>query len=229
MVSRSETRGGRSNPVLPREWPGAGTLTGMKEGRKTARGRRRRRVQLLTVAAVALASVAASCGSNDPELTFPGPTNHLEVGVARVQQGDRYSVGMEGTICLDQPGTVQLTGVRLVRPHGLRVTGFGLRPNPNWKPVRIAGTGNFLGEDPTPLRQLGYTGKVIDAACVPHKPVGYELGVRLLKTAHGEASAAAWTVIYRSGGAMKAFNIPFSLKLCRDVSADDRPCRRFPL
>lgn len=219
----------RDNPVLQRVWAAVGTLTAMKEGRKTARGGRRLPVHLLTFAVVAASSAAGSCGFNDPELAFPAPTSHLDVGVARVQQGDRYSVGMEGTICLDAPGTVRVTAVHLVRPHGMRVAGFGLRPNPNWKPVRIAGTGGFLGEVHTPLRQLGYTGRVVDVACAPGKPIGYELAVRLVKTTAAEASAAAWIVSYRSDGDMKTFKIPFSLRMCRDASSEAPPCRRFPL
>lgn len=172
----------------------------------------------------------ASCGAEVPALVFPSTPNPVQLGVARTHKGDGWSIGMEGTICLDKPGSVEVTGVSLVRPHGVRVIGFGLRPNQNWKQTAPPGTSEFLGEVRTPLRRMGYTGRTVDAVCNLKTAAGYELAVRLLKTTSNEAGAAAWKVSYVSNqGSRGTLMIPFALKLCRERSADAKSCRRSPL
>jgi len=173
--------------------------------------------------------LVASCGAGAPALIFPGTPNHVQLGVARTHKGDGWSIGMEGTICLDKPGSVEVTGVSLIRPHGVRVIGFGVRPNQNWK-LTAPGTSEFLGEVRTPLRGMGYTGRTVDAVCNLKTAAGYELAVRLLKTTSNEAGAAAWKVSYVSNdGSRGTLMIPFAVKLCRESSADAKPCRRSPL
>ncbi|MFZ2013594.1 MAG: hypothetical protein WAV00_07210, partial [Nocardioides sp.] len=83
--------------------------------------------------------------SRGPALVFPVSINSGAVGVARAHLGDRWSIGMGSTICLDKSGKVELTSVTPVRPQGLRVIGFAVRPNQNWKPTQGV-PGEFLGD-----------------------------------------------------------------------------------
>ena len=137
-------------------------------------------VLLLSIALVVSAVIGLN-SSRGPSLIFPVPVNAASLGVARAHLGDRWSIGMESTICLDKPGTVEITGVTPVRPHGLRVIGFAVRPNQSWKPTQgVAGA--FLGEVRAPLQHLGFTSRTVDVACEHNTPKGYELAVRLLKT-----------------------------------------------
>lgn len=179
------------------------------------------------VMAALLAVFGTACGRESPSLILPGVANSVEVGVPRVHIGDRWSIGMEGTVCLDKPGKVELTDVALVRPRGVRVIGFGLRPNPSWKPRAPGVDGYFLGEEREPLRALGFTGRTVDAVCNAKTGAGYEVAVRLLKTTRAEAGAAGWTVSYSSDGGNGTLQIPFAVELCKERSADARPCQRF--
>jgi len=110
-----------------------------------------------------------------------------------------------------------------VRPHGLRVIGFAVRPNQSWKPTQgVAGA--FLGEVRAPLQHLGFTSRTVDVACEHNTPKGYELAVRLLKTTPGPAVASGWVLSYRSSARVGTLAIPFGLLLCPADSADARRC-----
>jgi hypothetical protein len=170
-----------------------------------------------------VACVATACGPAGPSLVFPADPHSIEVGVPRAQRGDRWSIGMETTICLDKPSIVEVTGVTPVKPYGLRVTGFGLRPNQYWKRTQGA-PATFLGEERTPLRRLGFTGLTVDVACQPKTPMGYELAVRVLKTASGASGAAAWMVSYDNGDRVGTLEVPLAVVLCPAESADASGC-----
>jgi hypothetical protein len=147
--------------------------------------------------------------------------------VPRVHLGDRMSIGTEGTICLDRPGTVELTGVTPVRPQGLRVTGFAVRPNQYWKPT--GGVHEFLGEQRAPLRKLGFASRTVDAACDRKTGAGYELAFRVLKTGPGEAAAAGLTLTYTADGHTGTLAIPFAVRLCPEKSASAKACNSLTL
>jgi hypothetical protein len=53
-------------------------------------------------------------------------------GTARVHQGDTVTIGSMFA-CLDKPGSVTITNIAPVGGVGLKVTGWGIRPNPFWK------------------------------------------------------------------------------------------------
>jgi hypothetical protein len=178
---------------------------------------------LLVSVAVVVSAVIGLNLSRGPSLTTPGPANPAWVGVARAHLGDRWSIGMESTICLDRPGRVEITSVTPVRPHGLRVIGFAVRPNQSWKPTQGV-RGAFLGEVRAPLQRLGFTGRTVDVACQHDTPKGYELAVRLLKTTSGPAVASGWVVTYRASARTGTLAIPFGLLLCPAKSADARRC-----
>ena len=179
-------------------------------------------VLLLSIALVVSAVIGLN-SSRGPSLIFPVPVNAASLGVARAHLGDRWSIGMESTVCLDKPGTVEITGVTPVRPHGLRVIGFAVRPNQSWKPTQgVAGA--FLGEVRAPLQHLGFTSRTVDVACEHNTPKGYELAVRLLKTTPGRAVASGWVLSYRSSARVGTLAIPFGLLLCPADSADARRC-----
>lgn len=114
--------------------------------------------------------LVASCEAAGSTPIFPDTPNPIQAGVARTQKGDSWSIGVEGAICLDKPGAVEVTGVRLVRPHGVSVTGFGLRPNQNWKQTAPPGNSEFLGEVRTPLRPLSLRPQRGDAPDRPGHP-----------------------------------------------------------
>ena len=140
-----------------------------------------------------------------------------------MHRNDVLSIGMESTLCLDKSGAVQLTAVTPVNAAGLRVTGFGLRPNQNWKPTQ-ATPGDFLGVEPGPLRRLGFTGKTVDATCNRRTAAGYELAVRVEKTVTGPAQAAGWQVTYISGGHAENVVVPLGINLCPDRRIEPTRC-----
>ena len=81
--------------------------------------------------------------------------------------------------------------------------------------MHIPGTpGMFLGEERKPLPQLGFAGKTVDVACSPKSPRGYELAIRVEKTAEGAARAAGWDIMYRSGGHTSNLKSPLAVVLC---------------
>jgi hypothetical protein len=178
---------------------------------------------LLLVIAVAVSAVIGLSLSRGPSLIFPVPVASGGVGVPRAHLGDRWSIGMESTVCLDKPGKVEITSVTPERPRGLRVVGFAVRPNQNWKPTQ-GDRGEFLGEVRAPLQQLGFTSRMVDVACERNTPRGYELAVRLLKTASGPAVASGWVVSYRASTHTKSLSIPFGVLLCPAESADANRC-----
>jgi hypothetical protein len=186
-------------------------------------------VLLLSVAVVASAVIGFDLGRG-PSLIYPVPINSGGVGVARAHLGDRWSIGMESTFCLDKPGKVRLTGVEPMHPLGLKVIGFAVRPNQSWRPTQ--GTpGDFLGEVRAPLERHGFTSRTVDVACEGSTPKGYELAVRVLKTTPGPAYALGWQVSYRADGATAQPHhtgrlvIPFGLLLCPANSADAKSCQ----
>jgi hypothetical protein len=60
-------------------------------------------VLLLSLATLVSAVVGLDL-SRGPSLIFPVPINSGSVGVAQAHQGDRWSIGMESTICLSSLG-----------------------------------------------------------------------------------------------------------------------------
>lgn len=180
-------------------------------------------VLLLSLATMVSAVVGLNL-SRGPSLIFPVPINSGSVGVAQAHQGDRWSIGMESTICLSKPGKVELTAVTPERAEGLRVTGFAVRPNQNWKPTQ-GHPGVFLGEERAPLEHFGFTSRTVDVACAHGTPKGYELAVRVLKTTSGPAFTSGWVVSYRGTRGKGTLSIPFGLLLCPAQSADARECQ----
>jgi hypothetical protein len=179
-------------------------------------------VLLLSIALVISAAIGLNL-SREPSLVFPMPVNSAALGVPRAQLGDRWSIGMESTICLDRPGKVELTSVTPVQPHGLRVIGFAVRPNQNWKPTQGV-PGDFLGAARAPLRHFGFTSRAVDVACDHNSPKGYELAVRVLKTTSGSAVASGWVVTYRASERTGRLAIPIALLLCPAKSASAKRC-----
>jgi hypothetical protein len=180
---------------------------------------------VLLLAIALLVSVLVGLNlSRQPSLIFPGGINSGRVGVPRAHLGDRWSIGMESTMCLDMPGKVELTGVAPMRPNGLRVIDFAVRPNQNWRPTQ--GTpGAFLGEVRAPLLHFGFTRRTVDVTCAPKIGRGYELAVRVLKTTSGRASASGWVVSYQGAWHSGTLDIPFGLVLCPTSPTDTGGCK----
>jgi hypothetical protein len=179
-------------------------------------------VLLLSFALLISAAIGLN-PSRGPSLIFPVAINSGWVGVARAHLGDRWSIGMESTICLSKLGNVELTAVVPLRSEGLRVTDFAVRPNQNWKPTQ-GHPGAFLGEERAALQHFGFTRRTVDVACEHKTPKGYELAVRVLKTTSGPAFASGWVVSYRGSRSAGTLEIPFGLLLCPAPSADARRC-----
>jgi hypothetical protein len=135
-------------------------------------------------ALAALGLLLTACGplGNDgPALTSPGANSVVE-GTARIHRADTVTIGsMFG--CLDESGSIMIDNIEPVDPIGLEVTGWGLRPNPFWKPPgspNAAHVGGQIGIERTTLPRLGFTtGRTIDVKCGQHGE-GYELGVQLI-------------------------------------------------
>jgi hypothetical protein len=179
--------------------------------RSASAGRVRLAVSLLGYAIAPC--LLAACGSDPASLAAPGLGSGGD-SYGRVEVGHPVSIGFEGTICLDKPGNVIVTGITPVQPHRLRVIDFALRPNENWRPTPSPLGRDFLGMDARSLDRLGFKGHIVDAVCHPNTGSGYEPAVRVVKTAGGEATSAGWTISYTSGGHTGTFHWPLALDLC---------------
>jgi hypothetical protein len=171
------------------------------------------------------ACLAAGCGliHHPPRIVDPSGGNWASEGQASVQRGDELSIGMESTLCLDRAGSVELKAVEPLRPVGVRVTEFGLRPNQTWKPTQ--GTpGEFLGMEREPLKDFGFTGRTVDVACNRKTGAGYELAVRVEKTTAGPGQAAGWKVSYASDGHVETVTVPLGINLCPDQTINPQTC-----
>jgi hypothetical protein len=168
---------------------------------------------------------ASGCGliHSPPRIVDPTGGNWAIEGHPSVHRGDVLSIGMESTLCLDKAGKVRLTAVAPVRPVGMRVTGFALRPSQTWKPTQ--GTpGQFLGVETAPLRQFGFTGRTVDAVCTQKTGAGYELAVRVQKTVAGPTRAAGWKVSYVSDGHAETVTVALGINLCPDHRIKPNRC-----
>ena len=166
------------------------------------------------LAAIAVAqSVISACGSGPPSLAAPG-LHSAGAGFAHVRQAQAVSIGFEGTVCLDKPGSVTVTAITPNQAEGLRVIGFALRPNENWRPTPSPLGRGFLGMDPRPLRRLGFKAHIVDAVCDSKTGSGYEPAVRVVKTTQGRARTVGWTISYTRRGHPGTFQWPLTVDLC---------------
>jgi len=166
-------------------------------------------------------------GTNGPVLTSPG-ANVVTQGTARIHQGDTVTIGsMFG--CLNKPGAITIDTIEPVHAVGLRVTGWGLRPNPFWKggppsAPNPAGIGGQITVAKARLSRLGFTtGRTIDVKCGQHGE-GYELAVQVEKTTAGEAGASGWVVTYKTGDETRKFGFPLAVKLCNEKVSWSKKC-----
>jgi hypothetical protein len=148
-------------------------------------------------------------------------------GAARIHHGDTVTIGsLFG--CLNKPGSITIDTVEPVHPVGLHVTGWGLRPNPFWKPPsspNAAHVGGQIGIERTTLPRLGFTtDRTIDVKCGQHGE-GYELAVQVEKTTGGEAGASGWVVTYTTERETKKFGFPLAVRLCNEDTAWSKQCR----
>lgn len=185
----------------------------------------RRRVAVLGVVFGLLFIVVCVIGTNGPVLAPPNGRVVTKVA-ARIHRGDTVSIGsMLG--CLNKPGSITFEKVDAVHAIGLRVTGWGLRPNPLWDfpgSPDPSDVGGQLGIEKTPLRSLGFMADhVIVVPCGKHGD-GYELAVQVLKTTTGEAGASGWVVTYRTEGKTKTFVFPLAVKLCNEKVSWSKQC-----
>jgi hypothetical protein len=117
--------------------------------------------------------------------------------------------------------------VEPVHAIGLRVTDWGLRPNPFWEFPNSRDSldaGGELGIEKTSLRRIGFmAGVVLETPCGKHGD-GYELGVQVEKTTTGEAGASGWVVTYRTEGETKTFVFPIAVRLCNEKVSWSKQC-----
>lgn len=169
---------------------------------------------------------AAGCGVTGPRLT--SPPGAVSEGQPRVHLGDTVTIGsMFG--CLDRAGTVTVTDIAAVDPIGLRVTGWGLRPNPFWEgappsPPNLTNIGGQITVVHEPLSRLGFTADYpVDAKCGDHGE-GYEFAVQVEKTTAGEAGASGWVVTYKTGDETRKFGFALAVVLCNERDTRAKKC-----
>ena len=183
------------------------------------------RAATVTVGAALLVAVGG-CGSTGPHLT--SPPGAVSEAQPRVHLGDTVSIGsMFG--CLDRAGTVTITDITAVDPIGLKVTGWGLRPNPFWQgappsPPNRTGIGGQITVVHKTLARLGFTADHdIDAQCGDHGE-GYEFAVQVEKTTAGEAGASGWVVTYKTGDQTRKLGMALAVELCNENDTRSKKC-----
>jgi hypothetical protein len=173
------------------------------------------------------ALVIASCGSTGPRLTSPG-ANSVGEGQPRVHFGDTVTIGSM-VACLDRAGTVTVTDMTAVNPIGLKVTGWGLRPNPFWQgappsPPNLTNIGGQITVVHATLSRLGFTADHhIDATC-GKRGEGYEFAVQVQKTTAGEAGASGWVVTYKTGDETRKLGFALAVVLCNEKVSWSKRC-----
>ena len=186
----------------------------------------RARAAVLGLVVGLLVIVVCVIGTNGPLLASPHRRAVTEVA-AGIHRGDTVSIGsMVG--CLNKPGSITIEKVDAVHAIGLRVTGWGLRPNPFWEfrsSPAPSDVGRQLRIEKTPLRRLGFFAPhVLVQPCGKHG-AGYELAVQVEKTTRGEAGASGWAVTYTTEGKTKTFVFPIAVRLCNEKVAWAKQCR----
>jgi hypothetical protein len=124
------------------------------------------------------------------------------------------------TLCLDQPGTVTITGVRPTRSEGgLVIQAFAVRP---WV------GGGFVGE-PGTLAAAGYHPEGpqrVSRTCRPDGDGGTQLAIQLERTGDRTASLDGITVEYLSDGYPHTVDLAAQAALCALHDQETSMCRR---
>jgi len=152
-------------------------------------------------------------------LRFPG--DGLPFGDAISSAGAHETFSFGGlVVCLGRPGPVTVDRVTARQATGgLRVTDFGLRPNP----LRHHHPG--LGTSRRPLDATGFRGGHTASLRCNHRTVrGHELGLEVAKTSDGTARSAGWVLHYRWRGQHKTLTIPMRLVLCAGPDVEAKGC-----
>jgi hypothetical protein len=173
-------------------------------------------VRVVCCAATLLLSVTG-CGSHNsgrgdgPQLVTPGAPNTVTVGLGHVQPDDVQSFGSM-ILCLDRKGSVTLTGVQPVQPHGgVQIKEWGVRPSPWWKHDHGTGIGALHGD----LAHNHFAiGRKVSVTCDPATGRGYELAVSVSMPDRTPASMRGLHVEYDSNGQQRSLDYPITILLC---------------
>ena len=83
--------------------------------------------------------------------------------------------------------------------------------------------GGTEGEARTPLRRMGYTGRIVDAVCDLKLAAGYELAVRLLKTTPTRPGRCVESLLREQRRESRYADDSLRREACRVRSADAKP------
>lgn len=144
-------------------------------------------------------------------------------GAARVHQGDTVTIG--GLFaCLNRSGSVTVDSITAIKPTGLQVTGWGIRPNPSWIHSPTTGMGQ-LGVSRHTLAQLQFPATHQVTAKCGTLGQGVEFGLEVRKTTSAEAGLSKIRVTYTSGGSTKVLTYAHGVRLCNEQTAAAKTCR----
>ncbi len=193
-----------------------------------ARGARR-----LVVLALAGALAAGACSAIERDgLRIRDPQPGAGGGISYDDtKGNVPYAFDDATVCLTALGSVEVTGVKVVRPTGgLRVTRFSIRP------IRTDRQYNYITDPLQRLVDVGYPQQgpmVVDRACTdawPPKPgEGSNLvGVEVTKPRDATATGGGFVLTYHSGNKRHQVYVPLAIVLCAGKIAAHPECQDHP-
>lgn len=173
----------------------------------------RRRVPFwgVVLAGVTVCGCSSIGDDGGQHVRFAAPFNPSGEEVPRVSVG--APITTEGfMVCLDAPGSAELTAVVPVGASGLEVTDFAVRPNPYTRGGELA---DMYGSLPAKYFVPGH--RTVDRPC--GKPGdSTDIGIEVVRTGDAVGRATSFRIEYRSGTSSRHLDLPYELVLCPTTS-----------
>ncbi|MGY0386307.1 hypothetical protein ACWZJV_04990 [Nocardioides sp. WG-D5] len=127
------------------------------------------------------------------------------------------TIGIDGVVCTDRPGTLDVTAVRAEDPtSNFRVEDYAVRPNAAVSGGEALGTA--YGDIEAAQFQAGQT--KVDRTCGEGEDGGgYEIAIQLTRTGPGRAYSHAFLLDWESDGAEGTLRVPYAVVLCDQTPA----------
>ncbi|MFI5623497.1 hypothetical protein ACIA03_08535 [Nocardioides sp. NPDC051685] len=162
--------------------------------------------------------VGCSLRGDAVELTLPSGEQWVYTGIPLLEVDQPVTIGIDGVVCTDRPGTLEVTDVRAEDPSSnFRIEDYSLRPNAAVSGGEALGT--VYGDVETAQFQAGQT--TVDRTCDEGDGGGgYEVAIQLTRTGPGRAYSRAFLLDWESDGAQGTLRVPYAVVLCDQTPAN---------